>query len=138
MVQGLNAMKYDVFVTGNHEFNYGMDVVKKTISDLDCKVLVGNVYDENGSPIADGYTIIDKNGVKVAVIGMVTPGITYWDKERIKECTVTDPVEETRKIIDGIRGKYDVLIGVYHMGFGRDLNIKGSSVTDIMEACPEL
>ncbi len=64
MIQGINALNYDAWVTGNHEFNFGMDIVRKTISDLNCKVLTGNVYDETGTPIADGYTIIEKNGVR--------------------------------------------------------------------------
>ncbi len=137
MVQGLNAIKYDVFVPGNHEYNYGMEVFYKTVSDLDCKVLTGNLYDESGKSVADGYTIIEKNGLRVAVIGMVTPGIMRWDKENLKGYTATDALEETRSIIDSINGKYDVLIGVYHMGLGRDFNIENSSVSDILRSCPE-
>ena len=48
MIQAVNALNYDAWVTGNHDYNYGMDVVRKTISDLNCKTLVGNVYDEQG------------------------------------------------------------------------------------------
>ena len=72
MVQAINALNYDVWVTGNHEYNYGMDVTKKTIADMKAKVLVGNVYDEDGKAIADGYTIVEMDGVRVAIIGMVT------------------------------------------------------------------
>ena len=48
MVQAINALNYDVWVTGNHDYNYGMEITKKTIADLDCKVLTGNVYDKKG------------------------------------------------------------------------------------------
>ena len=137
MIQAINALNYDVWVTGNHEFNYGMDVIRKTIADLNCKALVGNVYDEHGEPIADGFTIIEKNGVRVAVIGMVTPNIVRWDAVNLAECTVTDALEETRRIIDAIQGQYDVLVGVYHMGIGNEYDIPNSGVTDILNACPE-
>ena len=137
MIQAINALKYDAWTIGNHEFNYGMDVVKKTIGDLECKPLVGNVYDENGEPIADGYTIIDKNGIRVAVIGMVTPNITRWDSVNLADCEVTDPLEETRKIIDSIKGQYDVLVGVFHMGIEDEYDVPNSGVEDILKECPE-
>ena len=70
MVQAINALNYDVWVTGNHDYNYGMEITKKTIADLDCKVLTGNVCDKKGERIADGCTVLTVDGVRVAVIGM--------------------------------------------------------------------
>ncbi len=137
MVQGINALDYDAWVTGNHEYNYGMDVLKKVISDSDCKVLVGNVYDENGEPLADGYSIFEKDGIRIAVIGMVTPNIVRWDAMNLKDWTVTDPLDETRKIIESIEGQYDVLVGLFHMGIDDEYNMENSGVTDILNACPE-
>ena len=137
MVQALNALNYDVWVTGNHEYNFGMDVVRKTIADLNCRVLTGNVYDESGAPVADGYTILERNGVRIAVIGMVTPNIKRWDAVNLADCTVTDPLEETRKIIDSIQGQYDVLLGVFHMSILNEYDTPDSGVADILNACPE-
>ena len=137
MVRAMNRLGYDVWVTGNHDYNYGMDVLRGTIADLDAAVLTGNVYDGSGAPIADGYRIFDLDGVRVAVIGMVTPNIARWDERNLRECTVTDPLTETRAIIDGIRGQYDALIGVYHMGIQNEYGVPNSGVTDICNACPE-
>ena len=137
MVQAINAIGYDVWVTGNHEYNYGLDTVKKTIGDLRCKALTGNVYDRNGAPIANGWAILERDGVRVAVIGMVTPNIVRWDAANLAGCAVTDPLEETRRIIDGIRGQYDVLVGVFHMGINNEYGLPNSGVTDILNACPE-
>ena len=137
MVQAINAIGYDVWVTGNHEYNYGLDTVKKTIGDLRCKALTGNVYDRNGAPIADGCAILERDGVRVAVIGMVTPNIVRWDAANLAGCAVTDPLEETRRIIDDIRGQYDVLVGVFHMGINNEYGLPNSGVTDILNACPE-
>ena len=137
MVQALNALDYDVWVTGNHEYNYGMDVLRDTVTDVKAKVLTGNVYDENDEPVADDYTIFDVDGVRVAVIGMVTPSIVRSDAVNLADCTVTDPLEETRKDIDELEGQYDVLVGVYHMGIENEYGIANSGVTDICNACPE-
>jgi len=137
MIQAMNAMNYDVWVTGNHEYNYGMDLLKKVIASQNAKTLVGNVLDEDGKPIADGYTIIEKNGVKIGVIGMVTQNITRWDAVNLAKCTVTDPVEESRKLIDEIGDDVDVLIAVMHMGLENEYGVANSGVTDLAEACPE-
>ena len=137
MVQAINALNYDVWVTGNHEYNYGMDVLKKTIADLKPKVLTGNVLDSMGEHIADGYAIFDVDGVRVCVIGMVTPNIARWDAVNLAECTVNDPLAATRAIIDAVQGQYDVLIGVFHMGIENEYGMANSGVTDILNACPE-
>lgn len=76
MIAAQNAIGYDVYVTGNHEYNYGMATLEKVLSQQKAKVLTGNVYSPEGKPLADGYTIINKGGVKIGVIGMVTPNIT--------------------------------------------------------------
>ena len=137
MVRAMNALKYDVWVTGNHEYNFGIDTIKKTIADLNCKALTGNVYDRDGNPIADGYTILEQNGVRIAVIGMVTPNIARWDASNLQGCSVTDPLEETRKIIEKIKGKYDVLVGVFHMGIENEYGLANSGVRDVLTKCPE-
>ncbi len=94
MILGMNEIGYDVWVPGNHEFNYGMDTLHKIIEQQNATVLSGNVYEEDGSALSNGYTIIEKDGVKIGVIGMVTPNIKHWDSDNLKDCTVTDPVEE--------------------------------------------
>ena len=137
MIQALNALDYDVVVTGNHEYNYGMGVLKKTIGDLNAQVLTGNVYDENGEAIADAAAIFEFDGIRVAVIGMVTPNITRWDAINLADCLVTDPLKETRACIDALEGQYDVLVGVYHMGVENEYGVPNSGVEDILNACPE-
>ena len=137
MILALNDLKYDIWVTGNHDYDYGLDILKKSIADIQAKVLVGNVYDQNGNPIADGYVIKDMGGVRVAIIGMLTPNAADWDSQELEKSMITDPLEETQKIIKKIQGKYDLLIGAYHMGIHNQYGIANSGVTDILKACPQ-
>lgn len=102
------------------------------------KVLTGNVYAPDGTPLADGYTIIKKGTVKIGVIGMVTPNIIRWDAKNLEGWKVTNPVDESRKIIDKIKDQVDVLIGVMHMDTENEYGVYGSGVTDLANACPEL
>ena len=138
MSLAMNEIGYEVWVTGNHEYNFGGDVLKKVISQQKAKVLTGNVKDPEGKPLADSYTIIEKGGAKIGIIGMVTPNITRWDSANLEGWTVTDPVEETRKIIDEIKDQTDVLIAVMHMGMNNEYEVKNSGAEDLANACPEL
>ena len=137
MVAAMNAIGYDIWVTGNHEYNYGMDTLKKIMAEQKAKVLTGNVYAPDGTPLADGYTILKKRDVKIGLIGMVTPNITRWDAVNLTGWTVTNPVDECRKIIDQIKDQVDVLIGVMHMDTENEYGVYGSGVTDLANACPE-
>lgn len=137
MSAGMNAIGYDVWVTGNHEYNFGMDTLKRVIAQQKAKVLVGNVYAPDDTPLADGYTILNKQGVKVGVIGMVTPNITRWDSKNLEGWTVTNPVDECRKLTKQLRGQVDVLLGVMHMDPESEYGVYGSGARDLAEACPE-
>ena len=137
MIAAQNAIGYDIWVPGNHEYNYGMDTIKKVIGEQKAKVLTGNVYSPEGTPLADGYTIVQKMDVKIGIIGMVTPNITRWDAVNLAGWNVTNPVDECRKIIDQIKDKVDVLIGVMHMDTENEYGVYGSGVTDLANACPE-
>lgn len=139
MIAGFNEMQYDVVVPGNHEFNYGVDVFENVYSKANMPTVVGNVY-KNGTLIADnkGYEIVEKDGVKVGIIGMVSPNITKWDKVNMDGYTVTDAAVETKKIINQIKDQVDVLVAVEHMALNSEYGEPGSGAYDIADACPEL
>ena len=70
MMKGLNAIGYDVFVPGNHEFNFGMSVLNNTLKTFKGKALGGNIHTASGKPFLPAYTIVERGGVKVGIIGM--------------------------------------------------------------------
>ncbi len=137
MIAAMNAMRYDVWVPGNHEYNFGMDVLKRLMGQQEARVLTGNVRDAKGAALADAYIILEKNGLRIGIIGMITPNITRWDTVNLKGWQVSDPLEETGKLLKELRSQSDVLIGVYHMGLSNEYGTPNSGVTDILEHCPE-
>ncbi|MBB6019568.1 2',3'-cyclic-nucleotide 2'-phosphodiesterase/3'-nucleotidase [Paenibacillus sp. JGP012] len=140
MMVAMNEMNYDAWVMGNHEFNFGLDVLEKISSQFKGQALVGNIFKENGDRYMPAYTIIERDGIKVGVIGMNTPMITEFEKgtNHLNGVTVKDPVEETRKAIAELKGKVDVMVGLMHMGLDNENGKPGTGVTDIAKANPEL
>ena len=137
MAAAMNAMRYDVWVPGNHEYNFGMDTLRRLMSEHRAKVLTGNVRDPEGRPLADAYTILEHQGIRIGILGMITPNITRWDAVNLKGWTVEDPLAATRRCLKELKGKADILIGVYHMGLNNEYGVPNSGVTDILEQCPE-
>ncbi|MBU3127094.1 5'-nucleotidase C-terminal domain-containing protein [Clostridium tagluense] len=137
MVLAMNEMGYDTWSMGNHEFNYGIPTLQKISSKFTGTVLCGNVFDKAGKSIGKPYKIIEKDGVKIAIIGMVTPHITKWDGPNLVGYTVTNPVVETRKAVDELKGKVDVMIATMHAGENAEYG-NGDSARELAKACPEL
>ena len=70
----LNYMDYDAWTLGNHEFNFGVDTLKSILEQVDMPVLAANIKNADGSYFTGaGYTIVERGGVKVAIIGVTTP-----------------------------------------------------------------
>ncbi|MDI6513169.1 metallophosphoesterase, partial [Bacillus wiedmannii] len=140
MMVAMNAMGYDAWAFGNHEFNFGLDTLKKVSEQYKGKTLAGNIYKENGERFLPAYTIVEKGGIKVGIIGMNTPMISDFEKgtDHLDGLVVKNPVEETKKAIKELEGKVDVMVGVMHMGLENENGIPGTGVQDIANACPEL
>lgn len=138
MIQSLNLMNYDIWTTGNHEYNFGVPTLERFIKQFNGKTLIGNVYDKNDKPLADAYTIIEKGGVKIAVIGVVTPNIVRWDSVNLKDYKVTDPVEETKKVIEKVEDDVDLIVVAAHMSEGNEYGVENSGANALADACPEI
>ena len=117
MILAMNTIGYDVFSLGNHEFNFGMDKLHNIIGQANpnLHVLCGNLY-RNGERVFNPYTIKDVDGIKVAIIGVVTPHIMQWDSQNLKGYEAKNPTEEVKKIIGEIKanGGADVYVVTSH------------------------
>jgi len=120
MIQALNKMGYDIWSLGNHEFNFEKSFLDRNIAAFEGTVVSANIYKTGTNErFVDGYKIFDVNGVKVAVVGMVPPNIPLWEASapsHFAGLEFKDVVEETEKVIGELEGKYDVLVGAYHIG----------------------
>ncbi|WDV45351.1 5'-nucleotidase C-terminal domain-containing protein [Clostridiaceae bacterium M8S5] len=139
MIEVMNDMKYDVWAIGNHEFNFGLDIVEKNIKGFKGAVLSANIYKEGTNKrYIDAYKIFEVDGVRVAVIGMVPPYVPVWEAStpsHFKGLEFKPVLEETKKVIKELEGKYDVLVGAYHIGPDGEHGYEG--VREVAQACPE-
>ena len=75
----INYLKYDAEVFGNHDIETGHIVYDKWIRELNCPTLGANIIDtKSGKPYVEPYLMLERNGVRIAVLGMLTPAIPNW------------------------------------------------------------
>ncbi|KYD10345.1 2',3'-cyclic-nucleotide 2'-phosphodiesterase [Caldibacillus debilis] len=126
VVKVMNHLRYDAAVVGNHEFNYGMEVLERAVGQSDFPWLSANLLDKGtGEPYFGKPYIIKlfEGGLKVAVLGLTTHYIPNWEKpEHIRSLRFEDTVESAKRWVKKIRAeeKPDVLVLSYHGGFERD------------------
>ncbi|KFX24318.1 2', 3'-cyclic nucleotide 2'-phosphodiesterase [Pectobacterium atrosepticum] len=140
MILGFNAMNYDVWVMGNHEFDFGLNVLSTSLEQFNGTALAGNIFWESGKPYLPAYKIVERQGVKIGIIGMDTPMTAEFAKgtDRVKGLNFTDPVGAVKTVIQQIHGKVDAIVLVAHMGIDNENQRPGTGVGDIARANPEL
>lgn len=143
MIAAMNIMEYDVATFGNHEFNYGLEFLNRTIkgsannplSGADFPYVNANIYidDKDGNPDNDvnafePYVILDKKivdsdnqlrDIKVGVLGLVTPQIMEWDKVNLEGKVIAKDIAETAaKYVPIMKSEgVDVIVAMAHTGF---------------------
>ena len=137
MIGALNYLNYDVYTIGNHEAGLGIDYASECLRDFQGTAVLANVYDVDGNRLCDDYVILNVNGIRIAIIGLLTPAFMKFEPEQLYGGKVTDSVQETTEIYKQIRNKYDVLVGLAHMGLRNERKVQNSGVIDLAMKCPE-
>ena len=116
----INYLRYDAQTIGNHDVETGHEVYDKWINEVKCPMLGANVIDtKTGEPYLKPYTIIEREGVKIAVIGMLTPAIPNWLNENLwKGLRFESIVKSAKKWVKLVQEKErpDVIVGLFHSG----------------------
>lgn len=147
----LNEMGYDAMAVGNHEFDFGLDEVKKYKEILNFPLLSSNTY-VNGARLFEAATIVDKNkdveGDEFVVIGVTTPETaTKTHPKNVKGVTFTEPIAEVNKVVEEIQAKalaegkdYKHYVVLAHLGVDTTTPVewRGSTLAEALSKNPLL
>ena len=116
----INYMHYDAETFGNHDVETGHACYDKWIKEVNCPMLGANIIDtKTGKPYVPPYTILNRQGVKIAIIGMITPAIPNWLTEDIWSGLRFDEMVSTARYwMDYLQKNEhpDVVVGLFHSG----------------------
>ena len=125
LAEAMNRAGYDFVTIGNHDFNYGYEYLTAYLRKLRAQVLCANVklMREADRELIRPYEIVTlENGLRVAVIGIVTDYVNVWEQpENLREIRVTDPFEALKEALSEIGERADLKVCIYHGGYEADL-----------------
>ena len=158
MVKCLNHLRYDAWIWGNHEFDWGLEKLAACAEKAQMPILNANVQADvlgrvpsRGDDVTNNsaqrilarlkpYRLVQMDGVKVGIIGLNTPGIPSWSRPRlIAGLRFEDSVETLKQIVPKLRGAgVQVLVLVCHQGYRDAGDDHANQVNAIGRNFPEL
>ena len=125
----LNYLKCDAATLGNHDIETGGPTYQRYIDDLECPILGGNiVYEGSSYTFVPPYTIVERSGVKVAILGLTTPAIPHWLPNTLWRGLEFEDMETAASRWMQYVCKHenpDIVIGLFHSGYEGGITTEG-------------
>lgn len=124
-IAAMNALRYDAMAVGNHEFNFGLPNLMKAKREAKFPMLAANIQWEGKERSATGYfrpyIIKHVAGVKVAIVGFVTPGVPRWEiPAHYEGYQFEQIVPAAQRVIPEVRDRADLVVVIIHSGLERN------------------
>ena len=123
----MNYLKFDAMAIGNHEFDWGMDILRHLTASSKFPYLSANIRDEKGKylPGVKPYIIIERKKVKIAIIGVTTPEVPHVTMPgRLKHITVDRPEDILPRFMKKVKDEGAIIIIVLsHLGLDADRDL---------------
>jgi 2',3'-cyclic-nucleotide 2'-phosphodiesterase/3'-nucleotidase len=133
-ITAMNLIGYDAMAVGNHEFNFGLEVLRRAENQADFPFLSANTIDEKTTePAFPTHMVIEADEVRVGIIGLVTPNIPGWERpEHYRGLAFRAMDEVAREQAQLLREEEDcdLVIALAHTGFEKSLDDNTSSGTE--------
>ena len=120
-------MGYDAIAVGNHDIETGHPVYDRIAREMKAAgipFLAGNARkDSDGSPYFPEYTVLKRNGIKIAILGFTNPNMKNWLAESVwRGITFESLIPRVQQTVDAVRAKEkpQVIIVAVHSGTGRE------------------
>jgi len=112
------SMGYDAMAIGNHEFEYGVDILEWEKNRAPFPVLGANFFYKNTRhPFAQAHAILERGGIRIGVIGIMgQDAATAIIPSFIAPLDVTDPIQAVRRSVEELRDQVDLIVVLTHQG----------------------
>ena len=118
VIAAMNAMRYDAAAVGNHEYNYGLQVMQRAFRAARFPFLSANAVAARPADALPSYTIVRRGDIRVGIIGATTPGVMVWDRDNVRgRVRYADIIPALKAAAARARrAGADVVIAVVHAG----------------------
>ena len=144
MTRALESVGCDAWVIGNHEFDRGVDALARLQASTSLTKLGANITvrpgEEPALPTIEAFKLIDVEGVRVAIIGLTTPGIPYWSRPfLLKQVRVHSSVDTLQRVMPAVKAAQpDIIILAAHQGLKRQGDDFANELAAVARTFPEI
>lgn len=118
VIETMNAMGFDAMALGNHELDFGQDVLAQRAREARFPFLAANVA---GLAATRPYAVLNAGSVRVAVVGLLTPDTAHTTHPKnVVGLDFGDPGESVRRLLPELRRRADVVVVLAHLGHGAE------------------
>jgi 2',3'-cyclic-nucleotide 2'-phosphodiesterase / 3'-nucleotidase / 5'-nucleotidase len=118
VIEAMNLTGYDVATPGNHDFDWGLAALKQAVADARYPYVSGNIFVRASDALLyPAYRVLLRQGVRIAVTGLTTPGVMVWDREQLDGKIRVGPLMATAaRTLEAMRRDADVAVVLIHGG----------------------
>ncbi len=118
VIAAMNAMHYDAAAIGNHEFNYGVPLLRNAMAQARFPFLSANAVAVKASDAFPAFTLVRRGTVTVGILGATTPGVMVWDRDNVRgRLRYADIIPSLRRAAaEARRAGAEVVVAVVHAG----------------------
>jgi 2',3'-cyclic-nucleotide 2'-phosphodiesterase (5'-nucleotidase family) len=118
VIAAMNAMRYDAAAIGNHEFNYGVPFLDRTIRQAKFPFLAANAVRPDGRQAYTAWVMVERGGARIGIVGATTPGSMVWDRDNLAgKVVIRDIVPELKSAVADVRAAgASVVLVTMHSG----------------------
>lgn len=118
VIEAMNLAGYDVATPGNHEFNFGLDVMRRAVASARFSYVSGNIVQlPRRRRELPASVVLERHGVRIGVTGFTTPGVMVWDRENVRDRMAVLPImPAARPIVRDLNRRTDFTLVVIHSG----------------------
>ncbi|HKD18738.1 MAG TPA: metallophosphoesterase, partial [Thermoanaerobaculia bacterium] len=123
IIRAMNLLGYDAMAVGNHEFDFGLERLNTSRKQARFPFLSANALRPDGEPAFAPYVVVEAGGVRVGILGLVTPHVANWESPALLDgLSFGDSVEAARRWVPVLRGRERcaLVVVIAHEGFERD------------------
>ncbi|HMP75914.1 MAG TPA: bifunctional UDP-sugar hydrolase/5'-nucleotidase [Kiritimatiellia bacterium] len=143
MIRALDWLKYDAWALGNHEFDWGLEKMGRLHDVSGTPMIAANITARAGRPHpfprVRPYVVREVDGVKVVIVGLITPGVPTWSTpDLLGDSLFERSVIALKRIMPAVRAEEpDVLLLATHQGYKRQGDDHANEINAIVKAFPE-
>jgi 2',3'-cyclic-nucleotide 2'-phosphodiesterase/3'-nucleotidase len=117
IIEALNLAGYDAATPGNHDFDWGLPFFQQAVAEARFPYVSANLYlGRSDSLLFPAWRVVQRQGVRIAITGLTTPGTMVWDRDQLGRARVAPILPAAAPVLEAMRRDADVIVALVHSG----------------------